>query len=355
MALRSKVILNPLSHILFWGLTIYIIYLSRGPTANRDQPLHVFRAISVLPLFGLFYLHSLYLVPRFLMKNERIRYFVGLAISVLGISALCTAIAIYFAGIYGPTPAMIMNMGTDHTQTWRSILHVMGARMVAAAFFVMASLGYGVLRETARMERRLKEQENEHLRTELSFLRSQVNPHFMLNVLNSMVSLARKKSEQLEPALIELAGLMSYMLYESDDEKVRLEEEIDYLRSYINLQLLRFGDDVKVRFDVDQRGPDQLIEPMLLIPLVENAFKHGIGLFGDGRIDIEIRVTERNELSMTVRNKFDAQTEPATEKNGGIGLSNLKKRLNLIYPGKYQLNTQSVDHWFNASLNLQLA
>src|SRR6202012_1062178 len=143
---------------------------------------------------------------------------------------------------------------------------------------LMASSSLGISREFAKLEKSRKEKENEHLRTELSFLRTQVNPHFMLNVLNSMVLLARKKSDLLEPVLMELARLMNYMLYDANNEKICLEDEIDYLRAYIDLQMLRFGGDVNVTFKVPENINGSYIEPMLLIPLVENAFKHGIGL-----------------------------------------------------------------------------
>src|ERR1700749_39736 len=117
--------------------------------------------------------------------------------------------------------------------------------------------------------------ENTHLRTELSFLRSQINPHFLFNILNSLTSLARKKSDQLEPSIISLSQLMRYMLYDSSDNKVPLAKEMEYLESYINLQKLRFGADLKVDVTFSINNDDCLVEPMLFIPMVENAFKYG--------------------------------------------------------------------------------
>jgi two-component system LytT family sensor kinase len=225
----------------------------------------------------------------------------------------------------------------------------------------MAGASLGISRENTKLEKRQKEKETEHLRTELSFLRTQVNPHFMLNVLNSMALLARKKSDLLEPVLMELARLMNYMLYDANNEKISLEDEIGYLQAYIDLQMLRFGGDVTVRFNTPQTTNGSYIEPMLLIPMVENAFKHGIGLVKDPIILIDI--SEKCErLNMTVKNKFSPLIRQQGSKPSGIGLNNLKKRLELIYPGQFELqrtDSLRVDHvemenWFIITLNIPL-
>ncbi len=351
--LRPKKFLTPLAHIFLWSCIVYILYIFRstGPVKEFKSP--TVKAISFLPMIALFYIHSLVLVPRFLMKRKRMQYFLLALALVLCIAAFCSFIVYYYAYHFDLAP------GFDPSQF--PLIRIVGPRIGVSLVFLGASTGYGVLREYDRVEKLRKEKENENLRTELSFLRSQVNPHFMLNVINSMVSLARRKPDQLEPVLIELASLMNYMLYELDNEKVMLEDELEYLQSYINLQLLRFGNDVRVNFNVHKTNEQLLIEPMLLIPLVENAFKHGIGMFVDPEIDISIRVPANNELYMTVKNKFDELTISkkniinGKEKNCGIGLNNLKKRLSLIYPDKFDLNTKTNGNWFIASLNLQLS
>jgi LytS/YehU family sensor histidine kinase len=183
----------------------------------------------------------------------------------------------------------------------------------------------------------------------------------MLNVLNSMVLMARKRSGLLEPALLELAGLMRYTLYEAGHEKIRLEDELEYLRIYIDLQMLRFRDDVRVEFNVPACIGHQFIEPMLLIPMVENAFKHGIGLVDAPVIHIDIAIAESNMLSVTVKNKYN-QALQEEEKKPGIGLMNLKKRLDLIYPGHHRLETtknyhsddKTTENWFAITLNIPL-
>jgi LytS/YehU family sensor histidine kinase len=241
--------------------------------------------------------------------------------------------------------------------------HFVLRRIFPGLFFLMASASLGAFRENFRLEKIRKEKETEHLRTELSFLRAQVNPHFMLNVLNSMALLARRKSDLLEPVLMELAGLMNYMLYEANNEKIRLEDEIIYLRAYIDLQMLRFGDDVTVQFTIPEQIKNKHIEPMLLIPLVENAFKHGIGLVNSPVITIDIEIgKEEDRLSMTVKNKYNPLIKLQENKPPGIGLKNLKKRLELIYPGEFELNSMgnfnaneiTTESWYMITLNIPL-
>src|SRR5205085_9613351 len=144
-------------------------------------------------------------------------------------------------------------------------------------FFLAASTAYCLVKDRIHNERIAHEKQTENLKTELSFLHSQVRPHFMFNIMNNMVALARKKSDILEPSLIKLSALLRYMLYETD-EKVPLKKEIEYLQSYIDLQRQRFGNTVHIRTSMQEEEQHYEIEPMLLIPFVENAFKHGTGM-----------------------------------------------------------------------------
>lgn len=205
-----------------------------------------------------------------------------------------------------------------------------------------------------KFERENKDRENEHLKSELSFLRSQVSPHFMFNVLNSLASLARKKSDQLESAIIQLSQLMRYMLYESGDRKVSLEREAEYLRSYIDLQKLRFGMDVRVHYNADIENRDMPIEPMLLIPFVENSFKHGIGMVNDPVIDIQLNAT-KHELNFVVKNKYNRVNDQSKDASSGIGLANVRRRLDLLYKDLYILKVSSEDSWFVVELKLILS
>jgi LytS/YehU family sensor histidine kinase len=198
-----------------------------------------------------------------------------------------------------------------------------------------------------------KERINENLKTELTLLRSQVSPHFMFNVLNNMVALARKKSDDLEASLIKLSSLMRYMLYEADENVVRLEKEIEYLQSYIDLQQQRFGRNLRLNVVFNVTSDQYEIEPMLLIPFVENAFKHGTGWIENPEIDIELTARD-NSLVFLVRNKYGDMEDEVKDKSSGIGLVNVKRRLNLLYGSNHQLLIEKDKNWFTVSLHLKL-
>jgi two-component system, LytTR family, sensor kinase len=219
-------------------------------------------------------------------------------------------------------------------------------------FILASSTAYRLVIDRVKMERREKDKVNENLKTELSFLRSQVSPHFMFNVLNNMVAMARKKSEQLEPSLIKLSSLLRYMLYETD-EKVPLKKEVEYLQSYIDLQQQRFGNAIKIQSHMDPGDTYLEIEPMLLIPFVENAFKHGTGMIENAEIIIELKV-ENCLLTFSVRNRFNAASDEMKDKTSGIGLVNVQRRLSLLYDTKQSLMITKQEDWFVVSLQILL-
>ena len=181
--------------------------------------------------------------------------------------------------------------------------------------------------------------------------------------MNNMVALARKKSDLLESSLIKLSSLLRYMLYETE-EKVSLQKEVEYLQSYIDLQKQRFGNNVSIKSCMQKIDKSYEIEPMLLIPFVENAFKHGTSfvakvpgsnlvLYNSAEIDIEL-TAEKNELRFIVKNKYNENPNEVTDKTSGIGLTNVNRRLDLLYKNRHSLNIEKKDGWFIASLQITL-
>ena len=215
------------------------------------------------------------------------------------------------------------------------------------------SVVYRKVIDKIRFEKEQKEKQAEQLSIELKFLRSQISPHFIFNVMTNMVSLARQKSDLLEPSLIRLSELLRYMLYETEKDRFPVEAEIDYLKNYIALQQLRFGDDVHLKMDFQMGDTNCYIEPMLLIPFVENAFKHGVGLVKDPVISILLRVKE-GHLLFRITNNYNRQ-DISKDSSSGIGLVNIKKRLNLLYAGRYKLVINDDNNIYSVELNLDLA
>jgi len=216
------------------------------------------------------------------------------------------------------------------------------------------SIFYSIAVERIHAEKRQKENDALRLEMELKFLRSQISPHFLFNILTNLVSLARKKSENLESSLIKLSGLMRYMLYDAD-KKISLQQEVEYLESFISLQKLRFEREVKIIFNIELSSEqrDYCIEPMFLIPFIENAFKHGTGYGDHPAIDIDL-TANKGELFFQVKNKFDPETDTSKDEMPGIGLNNVRSRLALLYPKKHILVIHNNTNMFNVSLTLKL-
>jgi LytS/YehU family sensor histidine kinase len=228
--------------------------------------------------------------------------------------------------------------------TFRSLAHV----FLAAAL----GIGYALVRHTLGEEKSRQEAQQERLKSELAFLRSQISPHFIFNVLNSIVYLIRSKSDQAESVTLQLSSLMRYMLYESGDAQVSLEKEVGYLKNYVELQKVRFEEDVDIRLNIEGTVGAQTIEPMLLIPFVENAFKHGVGLIKDPLIDILLTI-KPNSMHFKVQNKITKDSTEYKDQNSGIGLQNIRRRLELLYPGQHQLQIAESGNFFHVNLTLQ--
>jgi sensor histidine kinase YesM len=248
-----------------------------------------------------------------------------------------------------------------HYLLYHSLIHSHPFDLVACfeyrlpAFLLTAASGvaYKMIIDRNHQETVSHEKKEQNLKTELSFLRSQISPHFIFNILHSMLAMARSKNDLLEPTILKLSGLMQYMLYETDEEKVSLKDEVEYLQNYIDLQKQRFGSNVNINVQMNGDSEGHEIEPMLLIPFVENAFKHGVGMIEEPFIEIALRL-EKNILHFKVVNKFNSLHNEIKDKTSGIGLANVTRRLNLLYHRKHNLSINNNGNLFYASLQIIL-
>lgn len=330
-------------HVLFWVILFGAPYLLQPVWKAPPKDLQIKRDGFYYLLFfnnlvrlGLFYSNAYLLLPKLVYKKN----YVGYAFALLG----------WFAFMFLVDQALFKFFlpQLEH-YAWNFVVF----NILPFSFIVIASAAFRMVRDQMKERELAKEKEMEFLKTELAFLKSQVSPHFMFNVLNNMVALARKGSDQLEPSLIKLSSLLRYMLYESDQETVPLQKEIDYLNSYIDLQKQRFGKKVPIAVDFSDVDGDYEIPAMLLIPFVENAFKHGTGFIKDPQINIRLKV-KNGLLEFDVRNKFSSDDLEVKDKASGIGLPNTIRRLNLLYGNKQELSITKDTDWFNVSLKIQL-
>jgi Putative regulator of cell autolysis len=198
------------------------------------------------------------------------------------------------------------------------------------------------------------EMKYQQVETELKFLKSQINPHFLFNTLNNIYTLCYLKDDNAAPAVMKLSEMMRYMLHDSNNALIELEQEIQFLRNYLELQRLKKDEAMQMSFEVKGVRGCHKIAPLLLIPFFENCFKHGdIESNPKGWIKAELIVDDVNEMKLTISNSKRLH-EVINEKLGHVGLDNVKKRLSLLYEGKYQLNIQDEDNQYHISLILKL-
>jgi Putative regulator of cell autolysis len=199
--------------------------------------------------------------------------------------------------------------------------------------------------------KRQKEAEMEKKNSELNFLKAQLNPHFFFNSLNTIFSLSIKKSEQTPVAILNLSELMRYMLYETNKDTVPLEEEILYIKNYIELQKLRLTENVNIIFEVDCDETSIFIPPLLFISFIENAFKHGIDPSKENEIIVKFKV-QKNEIDFSVIN--DINRIKSNGDSFGLGIENTVKRINLYFPERNELETYADSGKFYVKLKLKL-
>ena len=325
----------PAVHIAIWLLTMIIpAIIFRGVKSDTGLP-RAFFPLSTLLHIGLFYLNTNLLYPKLLTRKLWPIY-------VVLIAAIIPAI--------NQGKLLMLKLADPAFVITRSNKAIVFFPPVA---FLLASFIFIFIRRQLLIEKHQKEKQAEAVASELRFLRSQVNPHFLFNVMTSLVSMARSKSDQLEPTLIRFAEMLRYSLYETNQERFPIAKEIEYLKNYIELQKLRFGEDVDIKTNVQESDRVSFIEPMLLIPFVENAFKHGIGLVPDPFIHINLTVDEIL-LTFTVTNNYISQVS-SKDHSSGIGLANVKNRLELLYGKRYQLIEKGADGIYHVELKIILS
>ena len=190
---------------------------------------------------------------------------------------------------------------------------------------------------------------SDKLEAELMLLKNQINPHFFFNTLNNLYALIKKDPDMAQDYVLKLSDLMRFTIYDSGKENVKLKEEIDYLINFIDLQTSRYHKDIDINFEKSINNPDANIAPLLFINLLENAFKHGVEKATDNAF-IHIKLVEENDkICFSISNNYEKEE---ALNNGGIGLKNLKDRLNLLYPEAYQLTHQIVEGTYTATLEI---
>lgn len=302
-----------------------------------DLPLNILLGTLVFNFFliAFFYINHYLLFDKFVVTRKYGRYLA--IISAAFVIIFCVSV-VYKRMFFSTVPAVIKPI------TFREIVRDLTWYLL----LLLISLGLKFLAQWQQAEKRASEIENEHLRTELSFLHAQINPHFLFNSLNTIYSLALKKSDAAPVAIMKLSNLLRYVVDEATMYNVPLEQEVNYLNNYIELQKLRSTSTLNVHFKVEGDISSSTIAPMLLLPFVENAFKYGISNHEASPIDISV-IRQNGHIEFGVKNKKFIQTE---QHSTGIGIANVQRRLELLYHGKHELHIDDNSETYSINLTL---
>jgi hypothetical protein len=296
-----------------------------------------------------FYLNYYFLIPKFYANKKYILYGVLVLAVFLLVEFIPHLIIRDGLRAHGPPPHL-RGDGPPHLGQPGPRIKPVFIMETARHFFLFLFVAF--LSLMLRTRELLKQARREKSEAELSYLKAQINPHFLFNTLNSIYSLAIDRSDYTATAVVKLSGMMRYVLSETHHEFVSLEKEINYISDYIDLQKLRLGNTVKLSYQVSGSKSGKQIAPLILIPFIENAFKYGVNPEENSEIKIEISITDTN-INLSVKN-IKVKIRSGIHEKSGLGIKNTRSRLQLLYPGKHYLTLEDNDKDFHVSLSIKV-
>jgi len=329
-------------HLVFWFIVLSLNYsflIFRGVAVPYES--YIYTTVKSALEVGNFYVFYLFIVPRLLKTRRFLRLIVFSILYALLYISFYAVVLTYINILFG---------STEYWDTFKFQL------IVATYYGILYIILGGLLKlslngiESHRQKLKLEKQ---NIKSELALLRSQVNPHFLFNTLNTIHSFVISNHPKTAQAVIKLSDIMRYMLYEAAREKITLDKEIEYLNSYIMLQNFRLEKSRFVEFKLKGKTSGILIPPMLFTPFVENAFKHGKKKDKETGIIIHLEASEKL-IFFKIINCIDLVKSMEIEKNKGFGLKNVKRRLELLFPGKHSLQIIDDKNKFKILLRIEL-
>lgn len=301
-----------------------------------------------------FYVGYLWLIPEYYLRDRKTGYFLIL-ILLIGLTYFLTYL-INDVLLFDPVmdakfkeafKKLDESGNAKPFKAFGLINHVLTSILISGF-----ALGLGVMEKLKQNEKRQKELEKEKLHSELAFLKNQVSPHFFFNTLNNIYSLIGIDGPTAQDSVLKLSKLMRYLLYESEHGETLLSHEIDFMTNYIDLMKLRISQKVDLQIEFPTEFADFNIPPLLFVPFIENAFKHGVSSRDRSFIHIRMKI-EPDRISFTSENSIGKSSQPGDMQHSGIGLENVRKRLNLLFPEKHELKIVETDLVFKVDLSIQ--
>ena len=335
-------------HILFWLLYLILYAFSSNIYYEDSNIYRILAQFSITVPIDILaaYFTAYYLLPKFLLKGKYIHFIVLFFLSAVIFIFLQRAL-MYFITYPVFYPESYQNI------KFYKINYIFSFFNIYAIVGIFASIK--LLKYWFENQQTTRLLEKEKLEAELKFLKSQIHPHFLFNTLNNLYALTIDKSDQAPEVVIKLSDLLDYMLYECNTPKVSLDKEIKLINDYLSLEKIRYGKELQINFDISGKTAGKQIAPMLLLPFIENSFKHGLSKkINNPWIYIALRINN-DSLNFNVKNnKIENKTKEKDEYTEGIGLKNVRRRLDLLYNGIYTLNLFDEGDSFEIDLNIKL-
>ena len=341
----KRIITTILLHLLFW-IGIWFLFYYFFSYNSPDRGYVIWFASLLLPLtMAITYFSVYFLLPRYLFTRQYGRlalfsFYTLVASSYFIVLIIYGCMFIYQGFSASNIPPMIKN--------FFFILILVYLVVGIVSFITILNRSFDTDRRNRELQNKMLSAQLQLKEQELHYLKRQIHPHFLFNTLNTIYGLALKQSMHTPDVILKLSNLLDYILYQVDKPGVSLEEEILHIREYVDLERIRFADTLQVEMEEGAIGKDVEVAPMLLIPLVENAFKHGSILDGTLRVRMEIS-RNGNSLRFSIGNTC-RQEENGNGGKQGIGLENFRKRLDLNYKDNYSLENTLHDNWYRAEL-----
>lgn len=341
---RNRVVLV---HISFWCVYLtFFFYTISNFRHGRDIDWGKATAngfVQLLVTMAIAYLNYFIFLPRFLVHKKVWKYLIEFFLPFIILVAARIHLQRFLIDGY-----------TYQRMHFYSTFYIVEVIVITLFITIFVSM----LRFAAdwfELAARQKEIENERLLAELNFLKAQINPHFLFNTLNNLYYLAYTQSANTTEVIAKLSQMMRYMIYDSNYLQVPLTKEIEYMQNYISLERLRLNDQIPISFNIHGNVEGVLIAPLIFITFLENAFKHGVSNNDKGafvKVDMKL---EGKQCIYTVENSKLASLKPEAEEKSGIGLQNLKRRLDLSYPDRFTLHTEDKPDRYSVQLTITLS
>lgn len=355
--MEPKKFLRWIGHLLIIATMVFPIYFQYSDT-RPFGPRYLDNLISTLVVILIYGVNVFWLIPKFINTRKYKGYILSILVSmglVMGVIAITHQPREPFNSEDRPEPP---NQEFPQPRDRGRVPHVFFQFFPVLVRFSMV-LGLGTTLELILLfdaeRRRNDAMEKQKAISDLNFLKSQLNPHFLLNSLNNIYSLARKKSEDTTQAILILSNLLRHILYESGKNKISLGDEISFIKNYINLEKLKFSEEnsPNINLTIAVQNMDYPIVPLLMMTLVENAFKHGVSYVTPSFILISVEENEK-EIKLSVVNSLHRKENPnSTDTQKGLGIRNLEKQLELSYPGSHKFSQKIENRLFKSFLSIK--